>query len=303
MKVKRKKERPRRSPNVTGSDPSAAEKGDGGLATHTLALLPPGKAKLTTEETKNLLESAHLLKRLGIDPAGLLHDQFIAETAVRSLEVKDRASVPDLLIRMVNSPLQRNSPDALDAPSIRAHLRRARSWRKYVGERRSQASGTSHARDLDACAEAVGLARPRGGQPKPLNELLVDQLDYWAYMRFQTEFASRTGTPTPKPGERMDEIRISELEVAWALAEAAGALSPRDFDAALARQVEAFKAAKGTSIALSPSDYCALALWEFKRGTLDAENDLDDAKKYVWRLQRDLRLLRARSSPNKPPKT
>lgn len=271
---------------------------------HTIPSLPPEEAKLTAKEEATILTWAHALKRLGIEPHLLIRNQFLAEVAYRFLKETEDASVPDVLrmivINSANPDVQ--SVDALDAPSVRIHLKLARSWRKYAGDVLTK-DGTSFVRDLDACADAVALAPLRGGQSRPLVALLLDQLDYWIYAKLQRDFASRTGTPAPDFEQRVRHLWLSEVTALWARFEKAGELSSQELNDALLRQVEAFKAAKGTKGGLSPADHCALALWEFKVGTPATEKDLYAAQNYVRRVQHVLRLLKRRSKPRRPSKT
>jgi hypothetical protein len=247
-------------------------------------------ARLGKKERAEILRYARALKVLGVAPGHLLWDELRAELIVQRAPAHVSLLLPMFLERMVAHVAGDQSYDALDAPSVRRVLKIARAYRKSFGYR-LPAELARDVVDLEKCADAFQL-RPRpGAVKKPLAQLALDHFHDSVYVRIQSDFAQRTGTPKPKS------------DAGIALADPAGGNGFEEaITKAVTRQVEAFKRDAGQRTALSPSDRCALALYEFVTQVPARDGLFERARQYVQRLQRALRLLKERETGFKPKK-
>jgi hypothetical protein len=319
------KKKPTKKRRVKGSSSDRR-----GLARRALtARRPSGVQPLEARERTDLLRYATELKRKGIAPDALLRDQLRAEEALHQMGYEGPLDSPRALRLLVGHPWLPDV-DALDAPSLRLHLIRARAQRRLFGHRYRPADSI----DLDACGEAFRLRPTRGGQLKPEIQLEIDISHYVTYLLLQQMFATATGTAVPDPGHRQfaaqygylltshSSARIDEgfmnllvenraprtasspkegLNDTW---QAATSQTTPLLEQALSRQIEAFNSAKEKRLPSAPgaSERCALALLEVVCGRPPGDEQLPAALTYVHRLQRSLRLVKERVNNPKPKK-
>jgi hypothetical protein len=241
---------------------------------------------LTALQKNSFLRWASLLKGLGHEPDRILREEVMAEIACGLRRQNQGFDVAGLLREMVFWGLDGSLLDALDAPSVRAHL-------KQLRRQRHDTKDVDSARDLDDCADAIRLSRKRGAQVRSTEERTQDLSEYMVYLVLRKAFAERTGSRLPK-GDMIDQ------EIWLPLPNDRAAI-----ETAQNRQIDAYTTTRKVTRAgrLSPAQHVALAFYEAKLGRPTNEQDLDEAVKTVNRLQRSFRLLFPHQRHKKSSKT
>ena len=161
------------------------------VAPNPKSVTPSGRTsrsdELGQQTLEDLLRYAVGLEHLGIPPAELLRQEFLAEEAVRRLatSVPPREDPVAYVLRtLVEDPLLVDDVDALDSPSLREQLKAARTYRLLFGRKPDPSLR------LDPCGKALCLEPRPGRQPTPAFEVHKASNYYTIYLWLMQAFTA-----------------------------------------------------------------------------------------------------------------